>query len=402
MAIKICILSSVHIALDNRVFYREACSLQRAGYDVTLIAVHDREEIKDGVRIVPLPRVPRWQRPLLWREVLRLALAVDAHLYLFHDPELLLPTPLLRWQTGRPTVYDVHEVNADFIAVKDYMPAALRYPAAWAFGWLEPLLARLQSGLIFADDQIAQDFAEIDVPKTTLFNFPAVEFVRAATLTLALPTPGREQSRGERGPEAEPVVLYLGGMERNRGSALMVEAFARVLCEMPAAQLLVVGHFMPPDLEQEVADHAARLGIADAVTLTGRVPFETIGRYLQQAAVGWVTWQAARKNQRNIPTKLFEYMAYGLPVVSSDLPSTQPFVHDGVNGYRVRADDPTAHAAAILALLRDPGYAARLGRAGRILVQERWNWQEMEKRLLRLVEELISVNGEISEVADRQ
>ena len=393
MSLKICILSSVHIALDNRVFYREACSLQRAGYEVTLVAVHDREEVKEGVRIVPLPRVPRWQRPLLWREVLRLARVVDADLYLFHDPELLLPTPLLRLQTGMPTVYDVHEANADFIAVKDYMPAALRYPAAWAFGWLEPLLARLQSGLIFADDQIAQDFAEIDVPKTTLFNFPAVEFVRGAAASL---------SPWERAGVREPIVLYLGGMERNRGSALMVEAFARVLREMPAARLLVVGHFMPPDLEQEVADHAARLGIADSLTLAGRVPFETIGRYLQQAAVGWVTWQAARKNQRNIPTKLFEYMAYGLPVVSSDLPSTRPFVHDGVNGYRVRADDPAAHAAAILALLRDPGYAARLGRAGRILVQERWNWQEMEKRLLRLAEELISVNGEISEVADRQ
>ena len=101
------------------------------------------------------------------------------------------------------------------------------------------------------------------------------------------------------------------------------------------------------------------------MTLTGRVPFETIGRYLQQAAVGWVTWQPARKNQKNIPTKLFEYMAYGLPVVSSDLPSTRPFVHDGVNGYRVRADDPAAHAAAILALLRDPRIrrAAGAGRA---------------------------------------
>ena len=96
MTTKICILSSVHIALDNRVFYREACSLQRAGYEVTLIAVHDRAEVKDGVRIVPLPRVPRWQRPLLWREVLRLARAEAADLYLFHDPELLLPTPLLR------------------------------------------------------------------------------------------------------------------------------------------------------------------------------------------------------------------------------------------------------------------------------------------------------------------
>ena len=377
MAIKICILSSVHIALDNRVFYREACSLRRAGYDVTLIAVHDRAEIKDGVRIVPLPRAPRWQRPLLWREVIRRARAEDADLYLFHDPELLLATPLLRLQSGAPTVYDVHEANADFIAVKDYMPAALRYPAAWVFGWLEPLLARLQSGLIFADDQIAQDFAAIDVPKTTLFNFPAIEFTAEA-----------QRAQSIQPEEKEPVVLYLGGMERNRGSGLMVEAFARVRGAMPAARLLVVGHFMPPELEREVAEHAARLGIADAVTLTGRVPFETIGRHLQQAAVGWVTWQPARKNQKNIPTKLFEYMAYGLPVVSSDLSSTRPFVYDGVNGCRVRADDPDAHAAAILALLRDREYAARLGRAGQVLVQERWNWQEMEKRLLRLVEEL--------------
>ncbi|MEZ4771123.1 MAG: glycosyltransferase [Caldilineales bacterium] len=163
---------------------RAACS---AGYDVTLIAVHDRAEVKDGVRIVPLPRVQRWQRPLLWRELLRLARAEDAGLYLFHDPELLLPTPLLRLQTGKPTVYDVHEANADFIAVKDYMPAVLRYPAAWAFGWLEPRLARLQSGLIFADDQIALDFAAIDMPKTTLFNFPSMEFVeRASALTPTL------------------------------------------------------------------------------------------------------------------------------------------------------------------------------------------------------------------------
>ena len=400
MSLKICILSSVHIALDNRVFYREACSLQRAGYEVTLVAVHDREEVKEGVRIVPLPRVPRWQRPLLWREVLRLARVVDADLYLFHDPELLLPTPLLRLQTGAPTVYDVHEANADFIAVKDYMPAVLRYPAAWIFGWLEPLLARLQSGLIFADDQIAEDFAGIDVPKTTLFNFPSIEFVeRGSSLTLA---PSQRESETETEAEAGrgPTVLYLGGMERNRGSGLMIEAFARVQREMPAARLLVVGHFMPPELEQEVAEHAARLGIDDAVTLTGRVPFESIGRYLQQASVGWVTWQAVPKNQKNIPTKLFEYMAFGLPVVSSDLPSTRPFVYDGVNGYRVRADDPDAHAAAILSLLRDREYAARLGRAGQVLVQERWNWQEMEKRLLRLVEKLVAVREGSSEVAD--
>ena len=89
-----------------------------------------------------------------------------------------------------------------------------------------------------------------------------------------------------------------------------------------------------------------------------------------------MTWQAAQEPAQHPQT--VRVQAYGLPVVGSDLPSARPFIHDGVNGYRVRADDPAAHAAAILALLRDPGYAARLGRARRILVQERWNWQEME------------------------
>ncbi len=375
---RVCILSSVHIALDNRMFYREARSLQRAGYDVTLIAVHPRDEIKDGVRIIGLPRVPRWRRPLLWVELLRLALATEAAVYHFHDPELLLVTPWLRLLTGKPTIYDVHEVYADFIRVKDYMPAWVRYPIAWTFRWLEPLLSRMQSALIFADDQIAADFQGVDLPKTTLFNFPARSFVEQ----------GVEATRDVN--TREPVILHLGGHERNRGTRLMVEAFSRVHDEMSDARLLLVGHFMPPELEHEVREDVAAHGLEDAVTITGRVPFEEIGTYLKRASAGWVPWQPVPKNKKNIPTKLFEYMAYALPVVSSDLPSTRPFVGDEENGYRVTADDPDAHAVAFLRLLRHTERAQEMGRAGQELVQTRYNWGSMEERLLALYEELLT------------
>lgn len=375
---KVCILSSVHDALDNRVFYREACSLHRAGYEVTLVAVHAGDEVREGVRIVALPKVPRWQRPRLWLTLLQHALDAHADIYHFHDPELLLVTPWLRLLTGKPTAYDVHEVYPDFIRVKDYLPVWVRYPVSWAFRWLEPLLARLQCGLVFADDQIAEAFEGVRRPKVTIFNFPARSFVeQAAAATRAL---------GQR----QPVVLYLGGLERNRGSRLMIEAFQEVLMECPAARLLHVGHFAPPDLEEEVRADAAQRGIGQAVTLAGRVPFEEIGGYLKRAAVGWVTWQAVPKNEKNIPTKLFEYMAYGLPVVSSELPSTRPFVRNGENGYLVIADDPAAHARAILALLREPGDAAAMGRKGQEMVRARYNWDEMEKRLLALYEELLA------------
>lgn len=375
---KVCILSSVHDALDNRVFYREARSLRRAGYDVTLVAVHDRDEVKDGIRIIALPAVPRWQRPRLWLTLLRHALEAHADIYHFHDPELLLVAPWLRLLTGKPTVYDIHEVYPDFIRVKDYLPVWLRYSLAWIAGWLEPLLARLQSGLIFADDQIAAAFRQIDRPKTTLFNFPARSFVERAVAETAA-TELRE-----------PIVLYLGGMERNRGSRVMIEAFARVAAVFPDARLLHVGHMQPPDLADEVRADAVERGIADAVTLAGRVPFEQIGDYLKRAAVGWVTWQPVPKNEKNIPTKLFEYMAYGLPIVSSDLASTRPFVQSGENGYLVKAEDPMAHAGAILSLLRHPTDVAAMGRCGQRKVLETYNWDEMERRLLQLYEVLLS------------
>ncbi len=379
---RVCILSSVHIALDNRVFYREAQSLRRGGHDVILVAVHDRDEIRDGIQIVALPRVPRWQRPLVWLTLLRQAVRSKAHVYHFHDPELLLVTPLLRLLTRAPTIYDVHEAYADFIRVKDYLPGWLRRPAAWAFRRLEPLLARMQNALVFADDQIAASFARVRRPKATLFNFPERSFVDAAALVT--------QNRSLGQSEQSPIILYLGGLERNRGSQLMIEAFAQVQRELPGARLLLVGHFMPPGLEDEVREDARQRGIDRSVTLTGRLPFEQIGTYLAQASIGWVTWQPVAKNKKNIPTKLFEYMAYGLPVVSSDLPSTRPFVRQGLNGLLVEATNAAAHAEAILSLLRQPEGAWDMGQRGQEMVQTRYNWDAMEKRLLSLYESLLS------------
>ena len=374
---KVVILSVVHQALDNRVFYREARTLAAAGYDVTLIAVHDKDETKDGVHIRALPRVPRTRRPLLWRTAGRMAVETGADIFHIHDPELLMVTPWLRRTTGRPTIYDIHEANADFIAVKDYMPALVRRPLAEVFRRLEPRLARGESGLIFADDAIAAGFAGFAVPKVTLFNFPGDELITTGATAMS-ETEWRE-----------PVVIYLGGLERNRGASVMIAAFAKVVARMPEARLLIVGHFMPADLEDEVRADVASRGIERAVTITGRVPFEQIGEYLGRASAGWVTWQAVPKNQKNIPTKLFEYMAFGLPVVSSDLPSTRLFVEPGLNGLLVDAGDPSAHAAALLRLLNDPTEAGLMGRAGRQLVETRYNWNMMAPKLLALYDELL-------------
>jgi glycosyltransferase involved in cell wall biosynthesis len=374
---KVCILSSVHIALDNRVFYREAHSLLSAGYDVTLIAVHPQDEIKDGIQIIGLPRVSRWQRPLLWRKIYRLARQSGADIFHFHDPELLPLGAWLKRRSGKPVIYDIHEAYPDFIELKDYLPTWFRQPLAAMFRIAEPKLASLQSGIIFADDATAVDFAQVDLPKVTLFNFPGQQFVRTAVAT-------------DNNYDNRPLhVLYLGGMERNRGVEFMVEAFSLLFSAIPTAKLWLVGHFMPPDLEHAVRQAVIRNGLEQAVIITGRVDFEQIGQYLRQARVGWVPWQAVAKNQKNIPTKLFEYMAYALPIVGSDLHSIRPFLKDGDNGYLVSSTNPADHAAAIINLLNNPQTAAAMGLRGQMRVHQQYNWAMMEERLLSFYDAML-------------
>lgn len=377
--LRVTILSSVHLALDNRIFYREAKTLAEAGYEVTLIAVHDRDEVRNGVRILGLPRVPRWQRPRLWGRILRLAQASAADIYHFNDPELLLVSPLLRRRTGRPTIYDVHEANPEFIEVKDYLPAWLRPSLAGVLRHLEPQMARRESGLVFADDQIAAAFDSAAVPKATIYNYPDLAhlFVDSSIVAVSSRDPA--------------TVLYLGGIERNRGAELMLVAFSMVLAAVPEARLRLVGHFAPPELEQYVRRRAAELKIEQAVTISGRVPFADVPAILAECGVGWVPWQAAPKNELNVPTKLFEYMSAGMPVVASDLASIRPYISQtNAPGLLVKPDDPAAHAAAIIHLIRHQVEAQRMGARGRELVATQYNWHAVAPRLLALYDEVLA------------
>jgi glycosyltransferase involved in cell wall biosynthesis len=375
--IKICILSSVHSAQDTRVFYKEAKSLKKSGYDVHLIAVNDQNEIQDGINIVGLPYNPIRTRLVGWLRLLRKAIEIDADLYHFHDPELLLVNPFLRFLYRKPTIYDIHESNKDFVELKEGIPKWIRRPVSLTVGLLEPALAALTSGLIFADDNIAEQFQYLKIPKVTLFNFPSEEVVDNGRLA------------SEQVNQKEPIILHLGGHKKGRGVGLMIDAFEIVLAEIPEAHLFLVGSFVPKSLEEQVRQIIAERQLAHAVTITGRVPYDQIDRFLRQAAVGWIPLQPVSKYQKNIPTKLFEYMAYGLPVVSSDLLPVRQFLVQGKTGYLVQAENPKSHADALNKLLKKQEFAQKMGCEGQKLIQSQYNWNSMEERLLGLYNEVL-------------
>src|ERR1700733_8697566 len=99
---KIAHLTTVHAPFDVRIFHKECKSIARTGYEVTLIACHDRDEMREGVRIRPLSKSPgRLSRMIRgsWA-IYQKAIRENADLYHFHDPELL-PVGLLLRMRGK-------------------------------------------------------------------------------------------------------------------------------------------------------------------------------------------------------------------------------------------------------------------------------------------------------------
>lgn len=99
MGIKVCHITTVHKAFDNRIFFKECITLREAGYDVTLLCARAESMVRDGISIVGFPghtnRIRRIIDTSLFRALYE-AKKIKAAVYHLHDPELILMGLLLK------------------------------------------------------------------------------------------------------------------------------------------------------------------------------------------------------------------------------------------------------------------------------------------------------------------
>lgn len=359
-----CILTTAHPPSDTRVFTKEARTLARAGHGVTFIVPHDRDETIDGVRLVAIPRAAgRWSRWLLgpWR-VWRAARKVPADVYHFHDPELLPVGVLLRWG-GAAVVYDVHEDVPKDVLGKRYLPGWSRPILARVLGAVQRRLASTLSLIIVAREDIAPSFR--GHPRVVVVsNYPSK--------TLAGPTPPA------RGAATGPLrIAYVGSMTSIRGIREMADAMA-LLPPGVDARLELYGRFSSPAFEAHVRASPG----ASRVTFHGQIGYDRVPGALAAAEVGIVCFLPEPNNVNSGPTKLFEYMACGLPVIASDFPEWRVVVVEGECGVCVDPRSPEAIAGAIAGFAARRAELAAIGRRGWEAIQGKLNWEAEAETLL--------------------
>ena len=107
------------------------------------------------------------------------------------------------------------------------------------------------------------------------------------------------------------------------------------------------------------------------------------------ASAGLVVLHPAPNHTDAQPTKMFEYMAAGTPVVASDFPLWRSIVEGAGCGRCVDPMSPAAIASALRGILADTPALAALGEAGRRAVAERYSWAPEARKLVALYETLL-------------
>lgn len=367
---KIVHLSSVHPVSDNRIRHKECAALARAGYDVVLIAPGS-DKVEDEnihLRLVPKPK-SRWTRILrtTWL-VYKAAKEEDAAVYHFHDPELLI-VGLLLSRTGAAVVYDVHEDVPATLAYKYYLPKWIRPAIHWIIDRAERALARRMSATVVATPSIEGRFRGVARRVVRVQNFPRE----------------REYERADRRPiDSRPMwVSYIGVSSEARGLLEMVRAID-LLPESTGARLQLAGVISPVELRNTVA---LLPGWAKTVD-HGHLSRAEVNQLLGQSRVGLAVLHPHPNYVVAYATKMFEYMAAGVPVIASHFPLWEQILVETGAGVVVNPLDPRAIADAILALLLDPSAAETMGKRGQRAIKERFNWNREAAKLLDLYSDL--------------
>jgi glycosyltransferase involved in cell wall biosynthesis len=176
----------------------------------------------------------------------------------------------------------------------------------------------------------------------------------------------------------------VGSITTIRGLEVMVDAIART-----DARLLLGGTFAP----RELLDRARARPGWSRVTFLGRVNRTQVAEIFARAAAGLVILQPVPQYIRSQPTKLFEYMSAGLPVIASDFPLLRDIVERAECGLCVDPTRPDELAEAIRWMVDHPAQARRLGENGRRAVQATYGWQREGEKLIALYETLLATSA---------
>lgn len=150
-----------------------------------------------------------------------------------------------------------------------------------------------------------------------------------------------------------PTLLYIGLLSEAWGIDLVLEALPAIRQDVPDVRFMIVG---AGDYAEELSRITLKLGLQDLVVFYGRQPYRELAKYTRQADVGIAIYKTRKFVEYASPMKIKDYLAAGLPVITSRIGEAEEIIRDSGAGEVVECS-PAAIATASVRILTNPQLA---------------------------------------------
>ena len=368
---KIAHLTSVHPRYDTRIFHKMCCSLTALGKVYLVCADGKDNEVIKNVNIIDVgkskSRILRMITSV--NLIYKKAINLDADIYHLHDPELIrIGLKLL--EKNKKVIFDSHELIVDQILSKKYLPKFLRNPISKIYNYYEKHSLK-KLNLICATPYIRDYLKTINKGTIDILNYPLLDDHIINKIELS------KQSNKVK------YICYVGDITINRGIKELVEAL-----ELTSNKVVLnlAGNFETPLLEKEIRN----LPGWKNVNYLGYLKKEQVNNVYANSFAGIVTLHPTPAYINSLPTKMFEYMSFKLPIIASDFKLFCKIFDEVGCGLNVDPCNPKKIAESIDKLIDDPKKSIQFGENGYEVVKREFNWRIEEKKLFSFYEKVVN------------
>lgn len=367
------------------------------GYDLKIIANNfgqdSRAETVDGLEVVRMPplrmlprpvakllKIPFWFNPL-WKKLLNSEIENNS-IIIVRDLPLIKLGSIISKRKNCKVIYDMAEVYPEmYSSMSELKRQSL----------IEKILKNPKTAQNYEDKNIHQVdhiFTMIKESRDRLLNNRINSNKISIVSNTPIIDPADLKPRTHYGSALN--IVYVGFLTELRGLDLLIEGVRSYINTKKSA-----GHY--PDIEvhiigkggvkSDLENLVLRYNLENYIKIYGWLSHEKVATLLKSANIGALTYRVCGHWNHTIPNKIFDYMASGLPVLSTEVIPIKRIITETNCGLITEANNPESIARS-LAELENPRLREHLGRNGQLAISERYNWNNEKLKIKEILREI--------------
>jgi len=371
--VDICVITTIHRPFDGRIYERGIKSLLEAGLSVCLISPWQKPDhpwLEHQWITLSAPN-RRIDRILHGFRTFQAAWKQPALVYHFHDIDFILWAVLLKFFKCVPVVYDCHE---------NY-PIEVEHDKAWIPSFLRSFLSRMTRKIEnWATKKLGYCIAVVPHQVT--------RFSKLGVRTVLVRNYANWKPRRDLKHECA-LICTCGSLRPSYGINILVDISRELKRRNLNIPLIIADIFASDEIKENLKRTIENEQLP--IIIFPKYKAKDVDALMTKACIGLAVEQDTPEKRLAIPTKLFEYMAMGLPVIASDLPNTRKIINKANCGILVASDHPRAYVNAAVSLLKNPEEFKAYQENGFKAVETIYSWDSEKKKLIDFFNDLIKI-----------